>query len=344
VNPSYICCRTDFNPSLEICQVSGFSDDLEIAAPILQEFLDSLCINLNADAASTLVISDLTSCPGIKLPAPRENQVTELLAVYDYVGDHWIASLPERVSNLARLSKFKIARQAAMDLCLSSIAVSLREKRSQIAEQPASKSAKISLPLLNNFNEFSREESPPYLSSQITSGAFRESQFGLPTPARTPSLYSHASASATSIETIEDAAVSHLRQYAVSMKLPAKLGRSTILAEWPSFPGHDPLTYKWEAAHKAAALHEDEDDRRTRREEARRRKRMERFLNREKDSISEIASQAAFLPFGSQPEAAQHAASSQNVDDIPMTQPDRGAFGSRVLSKKKPKKRRAAGF
>jgi RNA polymerase I-specific transcription initiation factor RRN6 len=62
--------------------------------------------------------------------------------------------------------------------------------------------------------------------------------------------------------------------------------------------------------------------------------------------MAEASSQPIVVPSGSQPEVTHNGFSSQTVEDIPMTQPDRGAFGSRSIqkSKKKPKKHRTAGF
>jgi RNA polymerase I-specific transcription initiation factor RRN6 len=295
------------------------------------------------------VLSNLNSCPGIDFPMAKDSSFSDLLQVYDQVGDHWMASLPLKLPNLSRLSKFKIARKIAVELCLSSVGVSLRNKYSQAIEPSDPETGKLSLPILSKAYELSREESPSSPSSQVTQGPSQDSGFGLPTPARTPSLYSHASG--TSTEPIEDLAILRLRQYALSIKSPPKMGKSALLSHWPPLPGMDPAEYKWEPVQKSSM--EDDtgevNDYRERRGEARRRRRTERFLNRERVTVSEVASRPAFTSFGSQPEIVQHATSSQTVDEFSMTQPDRGLFGSRSVQpgkkkQKKQKKRRAAGF
>jgi RNA polymerase I-specific transcription initiation factor RRN6 len=330
---------------LELCQIPGLSEDLEQAAPILRDFFESLKRDEEPNASSSLTLSNLTLCPGIRFQTLQDSGLPDLLKVYDEVAENWIASLPLRVPGLTRLAKFKIARKVAVELCLSSIGASLRNNSSAIPVTEGDEP----LALPDKSAATSRATSPALFSSQIPQSSQPGSQFCLPTPAQTPSLYSQSHASAS--EYAEDPAILRLRQYVVSIKSKPDLGTSKILSQWPAEPRVDPATYSWEEIQKKAAAEEsgEEDSHKKRREDARRKRKTERFLSRESTAAAETSSsQPVFMPFGgSQPDIAEHAYSSQTiVDDVPMTQPDRGAFGSRTTQqgKKKLKKKRTAGF
>merc|ERR1711939_1233848 len=63
-------------------------------------------------------------------------------------------------------------------------------------------------------------------------------------------------------------------------------------------------------------------------------------------AVEPAVSRRLTLTAGSQPEIIEKMFSSQPVNEVPMTQPDRGAYGSRSVqqAKKKVKKARTAGF
>jgi RNA polymerase I-specific transcription initiation factor RRN6 len=268
----------------------------------------------------------MTICEGSKL--------SNLLRIYDQVCEHWMTSLPLKVSNLARFSKFKVARRVAVELCLSSIAVSIHKISSAANEIPSTGG---NLPLCGE-----APNDPPFsMSPNVAMNPPPGAAFSLPTPSRTPSVYSHISNDTS--EVIENASVTRLRQYAVSIKPRSGLRYSALLAQWPSTPGVDPAQYSWRSM---ADEIEDEIDSRRRREELRRRRRTERFLQGGRMKESQSSSQPTVMRSGSQPELGQPAASSQSVGDVPMTQPDRGVFGARFAmpGQKKKGKRRAAGF
>lgn len=328
-----------------LCRISAFAEDLEQGAPILRDFLESLKLDEDPDLPSELMLSNLTLCPGISFQNLEDSPLPDLLKVYDQVAETWIATLPLQVSGLTRLAKFKIARKVAVELCLCSIGIALRNKSAQVSFVPTTEDVEELPPLIGKSAATSRAGSPALFSSQIPSSSMNKPTFGLPTPAQTPSLYSQSHASTS--EYAEDPAISRLRQYA-PIKAKPDLGASKILSQWPETPGVDPATYSWEEIQKKAAANEsgEETDHRKKREAARRKRRTERFLSRESTAATEVYTQpSAYQPFGSQPDV-QHAASSQTVaEDVPMTQPDRGAFGSRSMKgKKKQKKKRTAGF
>ena len=302
----------------------------------------SLNEDQDSEAPSTLVVSDLTSCPAITFPGGDKSTLPDLLAIYDDLVDTWMTSLPSQVPVQTRLLKHKIIRQLAIELCFSSVGVSLKAKETEP-------------PVLHEGNDAEsigmrdcmRRESPQLLFSPemtpATSFSIPEPALSLPSPARTPSLYSHATTT-TGSEIGENPAITRLRQYTVSIKSQLDPGKSKLLDNW--IVGGDPAEYSWEEA--KADDSEEENERRTRREETHRRKRTEKFLNRERARAPlpvAAGTQPAFLPpFGSQPDAGHLGYSSQTVNELPMTQPDRGAFGSRTQKGKKKQKRRNAGF
>jgi RNA polymerase I-specific transcription initiation factor RRN6 len=330
--------------SFELSGLEDISGDLDQASPKLSEFLKSVQLDQDHDTASTLVLTELDHTHQSSTNQPIHP--LDLLKVYDNLVEIWMASLPLEVSGAARLSKFKIIRKTTLELYLSSVALSLRSKASQVSEIPDQNiDAIAAVPQINKIETMTRDSSPAFVSSQLDSVLLREAHFSLPSPARTPSVYSHGS-TATAGDLPEDPVISRLRQYTVSIRSLPDPGKCRLLSHWPSSPGVNPAKYSWEAAKKASASAEggEGDGYRTRREEARRQRRTEKFLSRERARATDAESQPTFMPSGSQPEVAHHAISSQTVDEQPMTQPDRGAFGSRLGKKSTKKKQRKAGF
>jgi RNA polymerase I-specific transcription initiation factor RRN6 len=332
-------------------EISGFSGplgEIERASSVLRELLHTLRHVQSPEnpPMSEFMLSDLTSGPTMHFPLDQSSTSLDPLFICNQLIDNWMTNLPPGVSGKARLSKFNIIRQTAVELFLSSFAVSLRSKEADANIAPIQDDDDLALLEQEKYYGTTRESSPANFASQAVSFPGHQPYFSLPTPAQTPSLYSRAT-SATELK--EDPAISRLRQYAVSIKSKPDFGKSTILSQWPSAPGSDPSHYSWEARQKVA----DEDqggegtEKRNRKEEARRRRRTEKFLNQERDRAAEALSQPmVVIPSGSQPIVDHTSFSSQPAEDIPMTQPDRGTFGSRSVqkSKKKTKKHRTAGF
>ena len=290
----------------------------------------------DSEAPSTIVVSGLTSCPAAILPSGENSTLPNLLAIYDELVDSWMTTLPPKVSVQARLSKHKIIRQLAIELGLSSVGISLQTKDTGLLVVAEEKDVDG----VDMTGDIGRDSSPLLFSPEMTPASFSEPALSLPSPARTPSVYSHAT---TGSEIGENPAITRLRQHALSIKSQLDPGKSKLLVCW--VPGSDPAEYCWKKEQKGDDS-EEAHDRRRRREEARRRKRTEKFLNRERARAhAPVAaeSQPVFLPFGSQPDVAL-GFSSQVVDELPMTQPDRGTFGSRITQKGKKQKRRNAGF
>ncbi|KAE9375423.1 hypothetical protein N431DRAFT_402951 [Stipitochalara longipes BDJ] len=333
----------------EISGVSGHSGDIEQATSILREFLDRVRQVQVPEDSSTFrfVLSDLTASPAIQFPLDPTSNHPDPKIIYNQLIDNWMASLPGNVLGKLRYPKFNIIRQTVVELFLSSFAVSLQNKTVDPNIEPIRNGEDDPfLPEPETEYGTTRENQLANFPSQLA--AFPESRpdFSLPTPAQTPSLYSHATSAS---ELKEDPAVSRLRQYAISIKSQPDSGNSPILSKWPSTPGSNPADYSWEAKQKAVDEEQTraEREKQNRKEEARRRRRTERFLNQESTVAAASSTQPmVVIPSGSQPMFAHNGLSSQTAEDIPMTQPDRGAFGSRPVQKikKKLKKTRTAGF
>ncbi len=309
--------------------------------------MQSLEPDIDSDATTTLVVSNLGASSDNQNSNLQMPRYPDLSNLYDEMAEYWMASLPASVSNVARVARYRVIRQLAIDVCFSSVGISVENKL--VSPSGATKENEregMSLPRFEKDRRISRESSPPtFFSSQLAAIPDEEPDFRLPTPAKTPSVYSHATSTS---ELKEDPAITRLRQYAISIKAKPDLGPPSVLSHWPSKPGADPGQYSYVEAQKVAAAAEsgDEDAHRNRKEEARRRRRTERFLRQERSRAVEAAAQSMFMPSGSQPAFSRHAPSSQTVNEMPMTQPELGTFGSRIAQKekRKSKKPRTAGF
>lgn len=276
-----------------------------------------------------LAVSNLTHCPSMDslTTANGENDLSSFLEIYDRLTDGWMSSLPEDVSNATRLSKYKTIRRVAIELCLSSIGVSLTAQDSTSLTQPESQDV----------------EEQRLISPEMTPEPSQYGSQSLHTNRnfRTPSVYSRTTTAIS--EAPEDPAITRLRKYAISIDNQPDPGKSRLLSHW--VVGGNPAEYSWEAATNNAAAAESGDDnnRKKRREDARRKRMTEKFLSRERDKAE---SQPVSVPRGSQPDVGHKIFSSQPIVEVPMTQPDRGAFGSRSATKGKKKKAkvRNAGF
>lgn len=348
------------NTLANIAGLSTSSGELEEATVALRDFIASLNVD-HEDPHQTmkLTLSHLTSCPGFKDLITINQHGVNLAKIHEQLVKYWITSIPENAPDLARLAKYKIIRQLGVELCLSSLGISLQNKSSSATNVPAAPpDEEQELPQIETpYGTVTREGSPVMFSSQPHLALSQDIFSSLRTPSRTPSLYSHATSAASELK--EDPAISRLIQYAVSIRALPDAGKSSLLSHWPAQPGVDPATYSYDAAQKKAAAEDgNESEHRNRKEETRRKRRMARFLKEERTKTATLRAETGpgsmsqpmvVIPSrsqpGTQPEAYDHGMSSQAADDLPMTQPDRGMFGSRAAPKrKKQKKVRKAGF
>ncbi|KAG4432629.1 hypothetical protein IFR05_011882 [Cadophora sp. M221] len=318
-------------------------EDLEEASPTLGTFLQSLEQDQSPEGRWKLVVKNLTSGTEVNVSDAGDLMHPDLLKIFDQLVDYWMASLPIDLPDLARHAKFKVIRQLAMDLCLNSIGISLQDRTlEKTVEIAPIDDETVAVSVFSKDDRLTRESSPLMFSSQLVATQ-DEPGLTLPTPTQTPSLYSQATSASGPVE---DSAIARLRQYAPTTKAKpdSTVGSNgSVLSHWPSALA-DPADYSYEKAKKAwAAANADEGGARSsRKEKARRRRRTEEFVK----AVEPAVSRRLTLTSGSQPEAIGKLFSSQPVNEMPMTQPDRGTFGSRTLqpAKKKPKKQRTAGF
>ncbi len=324
------------------------SGGLDEAASALQEYIGNLVNGIEMPGGPcTLTLFSLAACPGSNDLIQEGANHADLLTIHERLVSYWMSNLPLQVYNPARLSKFKMIRQLGVEIVLNSLGISIQNKAATITNPDHEDEV--------GTETMTRAGSPALFSSQAASATGNNNFSSIPTPSRTPSIYSRGTSGS---ELKEDPAVTRLRQYAVSIKTRPDPGKSSLLSHWPSMPGVDPATYSYEAARKSRLAEENghDSDYKSRKEAARRRKRTEKFLqqDRERERLIEGSSQPVpvmmshprvIIPAGSQPVVFDPSFSSQIVDDMPMTQPVGGTFGSRTAKAgKKARKGRKAGF
>lgn len=326
----------------EMIGIPRQGEDVEQASLVLHVFLNSLNQEQDLENRWRLAVRDLTLGTGIKFPENDQATYADPLKIFDQLVGYWMTSLPIEFPNIVRHAKFKVIRQLAMDLCLNSIGISLQDRALDHVVETAPIDEETVAASLSKDGRLTRENSPLLFSSQRVATQ-DDPGLTLPTPNQTPSLYSQAT-SASGLA--EDASIARLRQYAPSIKAKPEFSANTnasVLSHWPSALA-DPAEYSYESAKKvwAAANTEDDDARSSRKVKARRRRRTEEFVK----AVEPAVSRRLTLTAGSQPEIIEKMFSSQPVNEVPMTQPDRGAYGSRSVqqAKKKVKKARTAGF
>ncbi|CAG8958326.1 hypothetical protein HYFRA_00000682 [Hymenoscyphus fraxineus] len=317
----------------EMTGQTTFSEGLDRATNDLHGLIQEFKETDDPEDEYRLAISNLTHCPSMDSLASvnREEDISNFLWIYDRLTDGWMSSLPEKVSNASRLSKYKTIRRVAIELCLSSIGVSLTAEEPSLPKHPEAEDQHLLSP------EMSPEPSQSTYQTLPTNRTFR-----------TPSIYSRTTTAIS--EPTEDPAITRLRRYAISIDTQPDLGKSRLLSHW--VVGGNPAEYSWVAAeNNAAAESGDENSRKKRREDTRRRRLTEKFLMRERSERSttvgtESQRSVVEVPRGSQPTVGGQMFSSQPVVEIPMTQPVGGAFGSRSATKGKGKKKkvRKTGF
>ncbi len=315
---------------LQISEFGVLHDNLDQVGRSLSKLVESL--PTSEEAASALIVTPIQNIPDLDVQVDGGENVGNVLQIYQRLVHHWIARLPLHTSVTTRGSKFRLVRQVAVELGLSLHTLTLQNKSSKVKgvivddeEDPEHEGLA------------SRESSPAtFYSAQASAASRRWPESSFPTPTLTPSVYSQQTSASGMAE---DPATSRLRQYAISIRPRPDTGKSKILSDWPSMPGVNPstLTYKPPRTEEEEQDSERESAKR-RRDLDRRRRRTEKFLQHRSTEASR-----AVTPAGSQPpEPAIAPFSSQPAQSQPMTQPDRGTFGSRKQKGKK--KQRTAGF
>lgn len=290
-----------------MCELREAPEDLIDAAKSLKNFLghifeysqhlDNHTLALNVDCISNFA----SSSPSFDLRNALD--VTEM---FDHLLEQWLSTLPNWVPKNFRGARFRIVRQLALDLALSSLRVFLQKTRA---------------------------DPEGIQSSEVSQLIFREATTSSESP---------------TVEVQEESAETRLRRYAVSITVQSRSSVPNILADWPATPGLNPALYSYDTNRKSLieTVCDDKIDTKdqpyylgqTQRSHA-----PKKYMSQQSTHDSSI--EFSFHQTLRQGKDVNSALLSSQVDEVPMTQPDRGIFGSRAVYKqKKIKKQRVAGF
>lgn len=290
----------------------------------------------------------------------------DLMSIYDSLAGLWLASLPVALSVEARLEKHRMVCRVALQLYLSSLTLHFSLKQGPNLRQHLFANE---VPI----NTTDGGQQPRHVAMQEQSQRMpllerSFSKSAISTPRRTPSVHSQTSGSqAEELPDLNDA-LTRLQAYAPSIKSKSISSRvaTRLLASWPTEPGTDPSLHTWSPLPGAVAADDSDTDgsQRTvnsqksqksqKSQRSQRSSRSQRLWMAGSDLEAHIQGEMPLRPTAGAPPNSQPAAleadivSSQPTEDMPMTQPDRGNYGSRQevkdRRKKAKKKRRAAGF
>lgn len=255
----------------------------------------------------------------------------DLLTTYDRMIDDWMSTLPRTIPVQTRLMKEKVIRGVAADLILSrlikisnsldSILLSRPpDPADDLAIQKANEKAAAQNKYQSSYFAFLSSKSPASQSSMAKSRTFGSRR------------------DTTPIEQSKYTAVPVLGGLSafIKFKTPRPTPRkvANLLSHWPV--GTNPQHYTWDKI-------EDEETRNSKARTSKNR-RKKRSQTREQ-SLPSTPTVPMVRTWGSQPLAPPRInINSSQPDSMPMTQMERGAFGTRALKKPKKKKKRAAGF
>ncbi|KAJ5936972.1 hypothetical protein N7466_003422 [Penicillium verhagenii] len=268
--------------------------------------------------------------PGMPVVSQEKQSSLDFLETYDRLVELWLANIPHDIPNPTRRMKERIIRGIALDILLARLIRISKERKVVEPSQPdGSTSATLAGSALPEAKGPASSQLP---SSQITA------------------FYDGSSQPAPEEERSSTAAYSSLSAFTTFKKPPRPLPRNitNMLSQWEV--GTDPSAYKWRKVSSAEEAQE---------LSRRRKKRLQR------SQLSQLSSQlsqqtptitASPLPptpsapsirtWGSQPDQRLPLASSQpSIGDFPMSQIERGLFGTREVRKSlKVKKKRKGGF
>jgi RNA polymerase I-specific transcription initiation factor RRN6 len=346
VNPRSETWHNQSNQSCSRLEFSGRTpllDDIDQNAQDLRQFLSRAASNqLSLGGTSHLLVH-----PYDPLTSPESQQTQladvsklDLVEIYDRLVNHWLVDLPPDIPGRTRIAKEKAIRHFVADIVLGQIIAVRRRSEAELASNLNNGDGLLpSRPIdsLATSSEAGNEQSSYGLSRQmgdtVTSSSSAHRDFTVP---------SHLAG------TLPPFAA--LSAY-TSFKSPRPMSRNTerILNHWK--PGLDPALYSFttEEPQSAARL-----------KASRHRSRKKLSMSMKSLSIEpSVPLPAASSPvrpareWGSQPDnngqpPTVRLQSSQVMEDLPMTQIERGAFGGREAVKKSvikaKKKKRAAGF
>lgn len=268
----------------------------------------------------------------------------DYLETYNQLVDEWVSSVPHGIRGIpdqTRVSKEKTARVVALDLLLSRL-IRIRNVPSDKQPLDADETGKSDRSMHESVT--SSQALPRQLESSQIANRPKMAIVETNSELQTNLEHGEGSSSAASAPRF-----SNLATY-TTFKEPRSMPRNVanLLSHWQT--GSDPSTYAWQ---KTSQMLDNEELQRTPGPAT------PRHRVRKKRSQLTAVADIASLPstpvapmvrtWGSQPDhpvpKLPLASSQPTVDDMPMTQMERGNFGGREVKKSsKLKKRRAAGF
>lgn len=302
------------------------------AAPESQQYYRLSALPFPVSATSRL--------PVARPARPARPDDLSLTALYDSLVYDWLSPLSEHVPNRVRIFKERMIRSVVTEIMFS---------RMSLVSAKAEESG------MTNLGEKDSGYAESAVGSQKGSSMFA--------PSQESALSSQDIESSRALDSSEstEPAFHFLRRYTtVNPQGPPSKRVMTTISHWKT--GTDPSSYNWD---KTVRKIEEEQSQAEQHPAARRRRRREERKRLQMKSAGKQTLSQPTTPrvsesmrmWGSQPDKVSGAASSiepglwssqAKDEEIPLTQVERGVFGSREASRKKVvkerKKRRAAGF
>lgn len=326
--------------------LTDISLELSGSRPVLDD-VDDGADDLSRLVSTVLAQSpdDRTSCKYMILPLqfsdlfygmPRVSPgpSSDFLETYNQLVDEWVASVPHGthgIPNQTRVLKEKSARGVALDLLLSRL---IRVSNPSSDKDPKSVDSGWTENEHPALQDDSHVQSASSQVPNLERVATRDHSSELPAD-KADGNRSRESA------TPDYSNVATYTTFKERRPMPRNV--ANLLSHWQV--GSDPSSYEWQ---KTSQLLEDEEVPGSSPPKHRARKKRSQLTPApEASSLPPTPVAPMIRTWGSQPDHKLPLPSSQpTVDDVPMTQTERGQFGAREAKKhsKLKKKRRAAGF
>lgn len=320
-------------------------DDIEGNSSRFESLIDSISNYQILSSGYTVRCLPLLTSVSSRMTVGESGDLNSSLIheFYDFLICEWILPLSATQPKQLRILKEKLIRQIIMELVLSRTVFvrkgtvmenSQKENEMFIGHESQSKwtsTHRLDLPLQSMEPEFSQLPSDQLPSSQFPSSQIESSQSSVST-------------------VVPEQTYPTLCRY-TTMKQPPLPGRkvTNTLSHWQL--GTDPTLYDWKATTQTLQdeenMSEAQKSRQWRRKRGRRKQRLREEMERERQ-MSEASSRVPEIRMsGSQPtsQRATPALLSSQITDIPMSQIESGAVGSRKLGGgREGRKKRTAGF
>lgn len=310
----------------------------ELGSPLL------LVVDVEASSATIISLVKRSSSNGqvssVLCCLPEKLRSTSALDVYQILVSHWLSPVPPEVPDRIRVNKERLARSIAADLALAGIATRppVRETETHAVKE-----------------SFRHDFDPPASAKSASSLDLTRTNV----TAHSQSVSSLPSAAEEHPACVRLRAYTTVSRNAVTSATPASV--LDILIHLPSDTETDPSAYDWRGTEATIGAEYDESAKMA---DPRMRRRAEKLAQAKRRrtqleaKAAELVRQQAPPAIGSSQmvlptrelQSSQVMVPERNVfgDDQPMTQPERGVFGTRLggmsAGRKDKGKKRTAGF